>query len=397
MKLLVPGTVSFTMFLAAAVALGPLATDMYLPSLPTLEKDFSASVFEVQLTLSVFIAGLATFQLVVGPLTDRFGRKPVLIAGLLIFILSSLACTVATSIEQLVVWRFLQSVGVCTGVVIPRAMVRDLFERQDAARELSRMGTIMGLAPAIAPVIGGYIAVFWKWPGIFMVLALYGVILTVVVVFGVEETSPRENRQPLGLGRVFQNYGFLIRHPEFQAYAGVVALCFSGFFAYISNSSFVLIDVFGLPAEQFGYYFGLVVLGFITGTVLGPILTRQAGLKRSLQVGVSFCFLGGALLLLLAFADIRHALAAALPMLLYNMGVGIVMPQSQAGAMSPFPKMAGSAAALAGFLSLGFSGLVGMLLALLFNGTQMPMAWIIFLVGGATIVFFHLTVFRRDP
>lgn len=395
MKFLLPNTIAFTSLLSATVALGPLATDMYLPTLPILENLFSASVANVQLTLSVFMVGIACFQLLYGPLTDRFGRKPVLLVGLFIFIISSYACFQAETIEQLTLFRFFQSFGICAAIVIPRAMVRDLFELEQAARQISRMGTIMGLAPAIAPILGGYIAIYYGWRGVFLFLGGYAIVISLVVIFLVEDSLKHKDLMALKPSRILSNYLELLKSTEFMGYAISAGLCFGGMFVFISGSSFVLINVIGIPTEQFGYYFGLVVSGFMMGTLLGPMMTKRFGLRRSLQVGSFVTFGGGLLIYGLAFGSYLHPLAIAVPMCLYNMGVGIVMPQCQAGAMAPFPEKAGAASAMTGFIVLGFSAFLGSLVAELYDGTRMPMVTIIFLLGIATMIFYHLTVFRN--
>ncbi len=395
MKSLIPNTLAFTVLLSATVALGPLATDMYLPTLPILETLFAASVSDVQLTLSLFMVGIGFFQLLYGPLADRFGRKPVLLAGLVIFILASIGCSFAASIEQLVLLRILQSFGICAAMVVPRAMVRDLYERDQAAKQLSRMGTIMGLAPAVAPLIGGYLAILFGWQSIFLFLGGYAILVSLVVVFLVDETHRHKDLAALNPSRMLRNYLNLAKNLEFAGFAVTAGLCFGGMFTYISGSSFVLINVMNVSTENFGYYFALVVLGFIVGTVIGPKLTLRRGLLKSLQIGTFVSFAGGTIMYLLALADILDPLAIAIPMMIYNMGVGIVMPQCQAGAMAPFPEKAGAASALSGFTILGLSAFLGMLVAEFYDGSQMPMVVIIFALGAGTMVFFHLTAYRQ--
>ncbi|OUR80505.1 hypothetical protein A9Q83_00810 [Alphaproteobacteria bacterium 46_93_T64] len=384
----------YIVFLAAAVAIGPLATDMYLPSLPLLAKVFAVSVSEVQWTLSVFMIGIAVFQLIIGPISDRFGRKPVLISGLLIFGASCFASETSSTIVDLTFYRFLQSLGVCIAVVIPRAMVRDLFDRDEAASKLSKMGTLMGFAPALAPILGGYIVLSNGWGGVFFFLGIYAFAVAIIVIFFVEETLLRKDKAALRPKYIFANYQEILSSSEFLGYAVTAGLCFGGFFAYISSSSFVLINVIGIPVEQFGYYFGFVVIGFILGTLLGPWLSRKISLHKALQVGALFSCVGGLFLLIFAQLHNLHPLEIILPMFIYNIGVGIVIPQCQAGAMHPFPEKAGSASALAGFIILGFSASLGLTVAELYDGTHLPMVVIIFAMGVLTLVFNHLAVYR---
>ncbi|WP_169566639.1 multidrug effflux MFS transporter [Sneathiella limimaris] len=390
MRYLGKNSIWFTVFLSSAVALGPLATDMYLPTFPVLETLFSVSVSKVQWTLSVFMIGLACFQLIVGPLSDRFGRKPVLFIGLLIFVASSYAAAQATSIEGLTIARFFQSIGVCTGVVIPRAMIRDLFEREMAARKLSRMGSIMGLAPAIAPVIGGYVAVHTGWPGIFLLLMIYGVLVLILSTLLIEESLKNKDHKAIHPAHILRNYSDLLSSWPFMGYALTCAFCFSGFFAFISVSSHVLVSVMNVPIEQFGYYFGCVVVGYISGTLLGPILTSRFGLDTALLLGTIASLLGAFLLCLFFYVDFQVPLAIILPMILYDVGVGIVMPQSQAAAIHPFPEKAGAASALSGFLLLGLASLTGFLTAHFFTGSAFSLTVAVSVMGLMAFVICRL-------
>ncbi len=395
MKSLRPDTLPFTLFLSAAVALGPLSTDMYLPSLPLLSDVFAAPVSEVQWTLSVFMIGVAAFQLIIGPLSDRFGRKSILTLGLVTFAVACFACQRSVTIEELTLYRLLQSFGVCSAIVIPRAMARDLFHRDAAALQLSRMGTYMGFAPALAPIIGGYIALSYGWEGVFSALGFYTLVLAIVLVFFIQETLPRRDLTALSPDRMATNYIEILSSLEFVGYAITAALCFGGFFAYLSGSSFVLINVMGIPIDHFGYYFCVVVLGFICGTLVGPLITRRLNLHKSLQIGALFTFIGGSMLLLLALGDILHPLAIVGPMLIYNIGVGMVMPQCQAAAIHPFPAKAGAASGLLGFIILGFAAFLGLIVGELYVGTQMPMVTTVFLMGVGTNLFFYAVVYPR--
>ncbi|PHQ69003.1 MAG: Bcr/CflA family drug resistance efflux transporter, partial [Sneathiella sp.] len=270
MTRLSPKTISFTLFLSAAVALGPLSTDMYLPTFPLLAEVFGASAAEVQLTLSVFTFGIAVCQLIYGPLTDRFGRKPILLVGLLLYAAACYGCLIATTIDELIMFRLIQALGVCAAIVVPRAMVRDLFAREQAAKQLSRMGTIMGLAPAIAPIIGGYLAVFYGWHAVFLFLGTAGLLVAAVVYFLVDESHKARDKNSLHPRHILSNYIALLRHREFMGFAMAGGLCFAGLFAFISGSPLVLIEFFGIAPDHFGYFFGMTVLGFMAGTLVGP-------------------------------------------------------------------------------------------------------------------------------
>ncbi len=390
-------SVWFTLVLSMAVALGPLATDMYLPSFPLLGQVFQVSASIVQWTLSVFMIGLAAVQLFVGPLSDRFGRKKVLISGLLVFSIASFMAGHASSIETLMVARFLQSVGVCTGIVIPRAMVRDLFEREDAARKLSLMGSFMGVAPVIAPVFGGYLTVHYGWDAVFDAQAIYGCFIAVIILFFIKESLNLKDHRATQPAQIIKNYKTLLTTPVFMGYALTGAFCFAGFFSYISASSYVLIHLLNVPVDKFGYYFGFVVVGFIAGTLVGPQITRRFGLEAALRFGTAFPLIGGSILMGLTLLDILHPLAIVLPMVIYNLGVGMVMPQSQAAAIHPFPEKAGAAAAMAGCMLLGLAAFSGFLVAHFFDESQMPMVVAVLTMAFFAFLCCRLKVDSPDP
>lgn len=387
----------FTLVLSMAVALGPLATDMYLPSFSLLGHVFQASPSSVQWTLSIFMIGLAAVQLLVGPLSDRFGRKRVLITGLVIFSLASYMAGQANSIEMLTIARFLQSIGVCTGIVIPRAMVRDLFEREDAAKKLSLMGSFMGVAPAIAPILGGYLTVRYGWGIVFDFQATYGGVMAVIILLFIKESLSLKDSRATQPKQIIANYKALLTTPAFMGYALTGALCFAGFFSYISSSSYVLIHLLDVPVDIFGYYFGFVVIGFIVGTLIGPRITGRFGLEAALRIGTVFPVIGGSILMGLTVMDILHPLAIVFPMVIYNMGVGMVMPQSQAAAIHPFPEKAGAAAALTGCLLLGLAALTGFLVAHFYSETPMPMVIAVFTLGFLAFICCRLKTDSPDP
>lgn len=321
-----PGTVKFTIFLAAAVALGPLSTDMYLSTFPQLARVFSATVSQVQLTLSAYMIGISVCQLIYGPLSDRYGRKYVLLAGMVIFTLASLGCALSASIEFLVAMRFLQAFGACAGMVVTRAIVRDLFERDDAAKQFSRMGTVMGFAPIIAPIIGGYLAVQYGWESIFVIKFVYGLLLSLFILLFLRESLSQRNMQALNTGQLIVNYAGLFKHREYVGYLLTGGFCYGGLFAFISGSAFVIIDVLGHRAEHFGYYFAVPVAGYILGTLIGPAFIVRVGAIRSIRFGTGFLITGGLAMNILAFSGVENVYAIILPMIFFGIGLGIVLP-----------------------------------------------------------------------
>ncbi len=385
-------SIYLTWFLAMSVALGPLATDMYLPAFPMLGDVFEAEPTQVQWTLSIFVIGIAGFQLVIGPISDRFGRKNILLIGLFIFVLASAFAAQASSMTELIIARLLQSIGVCAAIVIPRAIIRDLFDRDMSARKLSHMGTIMGLAPVIAPILGGYLTVHYGWPAIFIFLFGYGLLAILLTSILLSESHLIRDERATHPRRVLANYRSLFSSAEYLQYACTGAFCFAGFFAYISASSYVLITLMHVPVSQFGYYFAFVVLGYISGTLLGPKILKRKGLDWALKAGTTLSLIGGVSVLGFAIEGLMHPIAICLPMFVYNIGVGITVPQSQAASLHPFPEKAGAASALNGFLMLGFSAVIGLLVAKFYSGSAVPMGSAVFLMGLVSYVVCRLKI-----
>jgi DHA1 family bicyclomycin/chloramphenicol resistance-like MFS transporter len=372
--MLKPNTLALTATLALLTALGPLSTDMYLPSLPAIAQDLGASTAETQMTLSSFLLGFAVGQFVYGPVSDKVGRKPVLVAGLAIFILASAACTVAPSIEALIGARFLQALGASGPIVLARAIVRDLYEGPRAGRELSRMGTIMGLVPAIAPIFGGLLHEAFGWRSTFAATILFGLALAATVILRLPETIPARSPAPLSFPMILRGFGTLLRHPAYRVNVALAGLAYGGLFAFISGSSFVLQGVYGLGELPYAFSFGTMVIGYIGGTLLAQKVVGKRGLDGTIRLGVTALALGGLVMLaLVGVFAVPSSFAVTLPMALYALGVGLTMPQAMASAMMPFPDRAGAASSLLGICQMTFAALVGMALGQFLDTSALPL------------------------
>lgn len=385
----------FTVILTALVAFGPLSTDMYLPSLPAMKAEFGASVSEVQLTLSIFLAGFAVSQLLYGPLSDRFGRRPVLIFGVFAYGVASVACFMASTIEMLVIARFFQAFGACSGPVLGRAIVRDVFGQDRAAQVLAYMGSAMALAPAVAPLAGGYLQVWFGWQASFVFLAGFAFVLVLLVFFLIGETNVHKNPEALKPARMLGNYLTLLSHSGFMGYVLLNSFVFSGLFAFISGSSFVFIDVFGLAPNLYGICFGIVVCGYITGTLIAGRFSRKLGGARMLRYGSALSVCAGMLLFGIAYSGAQSVASVVAPMVLYMISVGIIMPNSMAGAIGPFAKMAGAASALMGFIQMAIAAVVGGTVGVIHDGTQLPMTGAIAVMGCGAFLTYVFIVRRQ--
>lgn len=392
LKLRSPATV---LLLAALTALGPLATDMYLPALPAIARALDAGADQVQLTLSLYMAGFAISQLLCGPLSDHYGRKPILLAGFSIFTAASVLCALAPNIETLLLGRFLQSFGGAVGPVLGRAAVRDIYQPLEAGRILSYMATVMALAPALAPIGGGLLLLFYGWDSIFLVLAAWGVIVIALLALALPEPLPATRRQPIRPRVILSNFRMLLGERSFIGYSLSNACAFAGLFAFLSGSSFVLIEFLGVPPTSYGFYFAVGVAGFMVGSLIGGHFSRRCGIDRLIFAGAVLTTLGGSLMAALAWAELYSVAAIIPPHAVFMAGVGILMPLTMAGALADFPQCAGSASSLFGFIQMTSAATVGALVGQLHDGTSRTMALAIGLAGTGALLS-HLMLVRRN-
>lgn len=354
--------------------LQPFSTDLYLASLPSLATVFSVPASTVQLTLSLFVIGFGGAQLIVGPLSDRFGRRPVLLWGLALYVSASVLCAIAPSIELLIFARFLQSLGCCSATIIARAIVRDAYEPVDSMRVIARASTWLALAPLGGPILGSYLQVAFGWRAAFVALSLVSSSLLLLVILRMPETNAHKNPRATELAGLMANYRLVLGSREFWAYALPGAISYGSIFAFISGSSLVLIRVLHVPTEWFGYCFAFAVSGYLGGTIVCRRLLPRFGADGTLRIGSALSFASGAIFLtgaLLGFAHWSLLLGA----MFLTMGAhGINYPVSQSGSVTPFPQQAGTAAGLMGALYMLAALAVGTVVGATFNGTLLPLA-----------------------
>ena len=370
-----------TLILGSLSAFTPLAVDMYLPGLPALERALGTDAGKVQLTLSLFFLGLAIGQLFYGPLSDRFGRRGPLLAGNLLYVAASIACALSPDIDTLIVARFLQAFGSCAGLVIARAMVRDLFEPREGARVMSLLMLVMGVAPILAPLLGGYVLVWFGWPAIFWFLAAFGLATMVVAQLGLPETNRAQPAARLTIGSALRSYGQLLLQRRFMGYTLASSLGMGGMFAYIAGSPFIFIDLFRVPAEQYGWIFGINAVGIIGMSQVNRALLRRFTLDEVLIVAVCVMAVAGLALLAAAMFSLGGLFGLWLPLFLYIASLGAVLPNAAASAMAGEAHRAGTAAALMGMLQFVFGAITSGLVGALHDGTTLPMAAIVAVSG----------------
>ena len=339
--------------LAALVALGPLSVDVYLPAMPTMMVALDTDIRHMHLTLSSYLTGFALFHLACGPLADRFGRKPILIGGTVLFVAACVGCSLAETVDELVFFRFIQGIGACVGPTLARAVARDIFGPTRAARALSLIAMMMALAPAIAPAMGGVMMLWLPWPSIFVFLAVYGIAMIMLIhVFLGESLPQRQSLHPLS---ILVNYGTLLRSPMFLIATFASGFVYAGFLAYLASSSFVYIDMLGVPVEYFGLTFITSVLGYMAGSGLSARLTKNYTSEQMVLAGAALAAVAAGTVWIGAQRLPDSIAVMMIPMMFYSMGIGLMLPNAMAIALSPFPYIAGTASALLGFVQMSLS------------------------------------------
>ena len=380
------GSKALILLLAALTAVGPISTDMYLPSLPAIGIAFDVSDSMVQLTLSAFIIGFAIGQIFYGPLSDRFGRKRVLSAGLVVYVAGSVACLISSNIELLIAARFGQALGASAAIVLSRAIVRDLFGGEKAARLLSLLGALMGIVPLIAPVIGGFLQIHYGWRANFGATSIVAAVLLLLVVSFLPETLKKEHTRKWSLLQMIIDFGQLLKHPVYMRYLIALCLAFGGLFVLISASSFVLQNHFGLSEIGFGLSFSICVAGYIVGTLIGARLTHSKTVEYITFMGSGLLAISGLAMISLSFIDQQKVWHFLLPMFFSMAGIGLVMPQSMAGALTPFANMAGAASSLIGFVQNVVAALFGIVATYFVGFNPNALVWIIGITGIANFL-----------
>jgi DHA1 family bicyclomycin/chloramphenicol resistance-like MFS transporter len=366
--------VRFVLVLGALTAIGPLTIDTYLPAMPSIARDLAASESAVQATLTGILLGMGLGQLLVGPLSDAIGRRKPLIMGIGIHILASLLCAFAPSVELLTVGRVLQGLGNAAVAVVAMATVRDVFVGSAAATLLSRLMLVSGVAPILAPSLGGAILRVTSWRGVFAVLAVSGILLMTLALSALRETLPVERRRTAAPADVLRTYRRLLQDRTFLGLVLIAGLGFATLFGYIGGSSFVLQNVYGLSAAEFALVFGANSIGLILMSQLNPHLVRRHGPRAVLRVAVMTAAVAALVLLASAWSGIGGLVGLLVPLWVILASCGLTFPNTPALALSRHGEAAGTAAALLGAAQFAIGGLAAPVIGLLGSGSGIPMA-----------------------
>jgi MFS transporter, DHA1 family, multidrug resistance protein len=342
-------TATVVVLLTLLLGIQPVTTDLYLPALPTLQAELGTSIAAAQFTLSALIISFGVSQLVCGPLADRFGRRPVLLFGLALYTVASLAGAASASIATLIAWRALQGTAMAAAVTCGRSIVRDLYEPSTGARMMSRALTGLGVIAVFAPLVGGLVVEAFGWHATLLTLAMFGAVSIAFVALRFDETVPRPDRDATRPAAITRNWAEVCADPTFRAWALLGACTFGGLFAMLAGSSFVFIGIFGVGRFEYGVILASISLAYIGGTFWCRHLLRRHGLRGAVKRGAIFSLAGGSGMALLSLAGVHEVWAILLPQYLYAIGHGVHQPCGQAGAVGPFPEKAGTAASLSGF------------------------------------------------
>lgn len=352
-----PGLI--VLVLSLLLGLQPIATDLYLPALPALTAGFGAPMSQAQLTLTALLLSFGVSQLVWGPLSDRFGRRPVLLVGLSAFVAASVCATFAATMEQLIVWRAIQGVAMGAGVMCARAIVRDLYAPTDGARVMSKGLTGLGLIACTASPVGGLLADWFGWRISLLALAVFGALALAVVAWRFEETLAHKNPRALEPRTLFNNWVLIARHPTFWAFALLSTASYGGLFTFLAASSFVFIRVLGVSTTVYGLLMFSMSLVYIMGTFLCRYLLPRHGLRRTVAIAGVMTLTAGTTMGVLGLLGLHKVWAILLPFWLFMLAHGVHQPCGQSGAVGPFPQAAGAASALSGFLSMAAAFAMG--------------------------------------
>ncbi|MSP45816.1 MAG: Bcr/CflA family efflux MFS transporter [Xanthobacteraceae bacterium] len=386
-----PGSLALTLLLSMLTGIGPLSMDMYLASLPSIGRLLDAPTSQVQLTISAYLIGFAISQIFHGPLSDRHGRRPLLLATLGIYLLATLACALAPSIETLIAARCFQAVGGSGASVLARAIVRDMYEGSRIGRELARMAAIMALAPLVAPLIGGVLETAFGWRSNFVVLFCFGAAAWVMVWFLLPETLRQRAPEPVSIGSTLRSYRRFLADKGFVIHLGIATCCLSGLFAWISSAAFVIQDIYGLSALAFGLAFAVGSSGYMVGTMIAARFVMRWGSGKTMGFGAACMALGG-LTMIVQLAFTPHGAVGVIAAVgLYLIGMGMTLAQAQAGALLPFPDRAGAASSLLGFTTQTVSAIVGAILGHTLGLTAWPLAIAMVSAGGLSLLLWTLS------
>ncbi|MDX7985737.1 Bcr/CflA family multidrug efflux MFS transporter [Xenorhabdus sp. 12] len=360
------------MILGLLSMLMPLAIDMYLPSMPTIAEDFSVSDGLVQMTQNSYILGFAIGQIIYGPMSDSWGRKPVILGGVIVFAISSAACALAQDIHTFISMRFLHGFSAAAAGVVINALMRDMFTKEEFSRSMSFVTLVMVIAPLLAPMLGGMVMIWFSWHAIFWSIAIVSVIAFALVALCIRETLPKEKRQKFHLQTTMKQFVMLFRQRQVLCYILASGFSFSGMFSFLTVGAFVYIKLNGVSVQDFGYYFGLNIIFLFIMATINSQCVRRYGPLTMLHIGLSVQFIMGLWLFISTLFDFGF-ISLVMGVAIYISGISMITSNSMAVILDDYPHMAGTVSSLAGTIRFSIAALVGATLSLLPEENAWPM------------------------
>lgn len=380
-------SLSIVIILGLLAMLMPLSIDMYLPALPVIAGQFGVPAGSAQMTLSTYILGFALGQLLYGPMADSIGRKPVILGGTLIFAAAAVACALAQSIDQLITMRFFHGLAAAAASVVINALMRDIYPREEFSRMMSFVMLVTTIAPLLAPMIGGAVLVWFSWHMIFWILAVAGLLVSVMIAFFIRETLPPERRQPFHLRTTVGNFASLFRHKRVLSYMLASGFSFAGMFSFLSAGPFVYIEINHVSPQDFGYYFALNIVFLFLMTIINGRFVRRVGALKMFRGGLWVQFVMALWMVITALLGVGFW-SLVVGVAAFVGCVSLVSSNAMAVILDEFPHMAGTASSLAGTFRFGIGAIVGTLLSMSAFNSAWPMIWSITFCATSSILFY---------
>lgn len=382
---------AMTLILGLLSGIGPFSTDLYLASMPDISAGLRATPAQVQLTISFYLIGFALGQVIYGPVSDRYGRKPVLLTAVTIYCLATISCILATSIELLIISRLLQAIGGCGAIVVSRAIVRDLYSGARAGREMAVIAMVMGVAPLVGPILGGALQTWFGWRSNFVAMAIVGLEALALIWWYLPETLKLRAAETVTPASILRSYRIVLREPSFVAHLLLVTLPYAGLFAWISGASFVLQGIYHFTPFSFAVAFTAASAFFLLGTSIAAKLVMRYGINAIIGAGSVLLASGGVFMVVALALKLDHPFALVAAAAVYVCGLGLVLPQATAASMTPFPERAGAASSLVGFIQQSAASACGALVGHQLGVSAWPIAIPMALAGCATLLCWFLT------
>jgi len=384
--------ISLILVLGTLTALGPFSIDMYLPGFPAIAKNLGTDVAGVALSLSSFFIGLAAGQLLYGPLLDKFGRRKPLLFGLVFYVLASIGCAMAASLNALIMWRIIQAIGSCAAAVASMAMVRDLFPVKDNAKVFALLMLVVGASPMVAPAIGGYVTAGPGWQWVFVILAAMAVLIILAVIFVLPDSYKPDPTLSLKPGPIINGFVNVLKVPQFYTYALTGAFAFSGLFAYVAGSPLVFMEVFGVNDKVYGWIFAGLSVGFIGSSQVNTLLLKRFTSEQIVKVSLPAQAISGILFLAGSGLGILGFWGTIVMIFLFLCCLGMTNPNAAALTLAPFSKNAGTASSLFGALQLGIGALISTSVSLFDSLSVIPLAAVMCITAVIAYVIFLISM-----